>query len=127
MEFMAGELQTEGISDLLVILGAAGIVIPAFARLRITPIIGFILVGIMVGPMGLGSLVPLYPMLEWVTITNPEAIHPIAEYGIILLLFSIGLELSFRRLWKMRRLVFGVGAAQLFGAGLIIAAGLYLF
>ena len=127
MEFMAGELQTEGISDLLVILGAAGIVIPAFARLRITPIIGFILVGIMVGPMGLGSLVPLYPMLEWVTITNPEAIHPIGEYGIILLLFSIGLELSFRRLWKMRRLVFGVGAAQLFGAGLIIAAGLYLF
>ncbi len=127
MEFMAGELQTEGISDLLVILGAAGIVIPAFARLRITPIIGFILVGIMVGPMGLGSLVPLYPMLNWVTITNPEAIHPIGEYGIILLLFSIGLELSFRRLWKMRRLVFGVGAAQLFGAGLIIAAGLYLF
>ncbi|MBJ7526563.1 MAG: cation:proton antiporter [Sphingomonadaceae bacterium] len=124
---MAGELQTEGISDLLVILGAAGIVIPAFARLRITPIIGFILVGIMVGPMGLGSLVPRYPMLEWVTITNPEAIHPIGEYGIILLLFSIGLELSFRRLWKMRRLVFGVGAAQLFGAGLIIAAGLYLF
>ena len=127
MQFMAGELQTEGISDLLVILGAAGIVIPAFARLRITPIIGFILVGIMVGPMGLGSLVPHYPMLEWVTITNPEAIHPIGEYGIILLLFSIGLELSFRRLWKMRRLVFGVGAAQLFGAGLIIAAGLYLF
>ena len=127
MEFMAGELQTEGISDLLVILGAAGIVIPAFARLRITPIIGFILVGIMVGPMGLGSLVPRYPMLEWVTITNSEAIHPIGEYGIILLLFSIGLELSFRRLWKMRRLVFGVGAAQLFGAGLIIAAGLYLF
>ena len=127
MQFMAGELQTEGISDLLVILGAAGIVIPAFTRLRITPIIGFILVGIMVGPMGLGSLVPHYPMLEWVTITNPEAIHPIGEYGIILLLFSIGLELSFRRLWKMRRLVFGVGAAQLFGAGLIIAAGLYLF
>ena len=127
MQFMAGELQTEGISDLIVILGAAGIVIPAFTRLRITPIIGFILVGIMVGPMGLGSLVPHYPMLEWVTITNPEAIHPIGEYGIILLLFSIGLELSFRRLWKMRRLVFGVGAAQLFGAGLIIAAGLYLF
>jgi CPA2 family monovalent cation:H+ antiporter-2 len=127
MPAMAGELQTEGISDLLVILGAAGIVIPAFARLRITPIIGFILVGIMVGPMGLGSLVPMYPMLEWVTITNPEAIHPIGAYGIILLLFSIGLELSFRRLWKMRRLVFGVGAAQLFGAGLIIAAGLYAF
>ena len=124
---MAGELQSEGISDLLVILGAAGIVIPAFARFRITPIIGFILVGILVGPMGLGTLVKQYPALEWVTITDSESIRPIGEYGIILLLFSIGLELSFRRLWKMRRLVFGVGAAQLFGAGLIIAAGLYVF
>lgn len=124
---MAGELQTEGISDIVVILGAAGIVIPAFARFRITPIIGFILVGILVGPMGLGALVGQYPWLEWFTITNPEAIRPIGEYGIILLLFSIGLELSFRRLWRMRRLVFGVGAAQLFGAGAIIAAGLLLF
>ena len=124
---MAGELHSESISDLLVILGAAGIVIPAFARFRITPIIGFILVGILVGPMGLGTLVERYPLLEWVTITNTEAIGPIGEYGIILLLFTIGLELSFRRLWKMRRLVFGVGASQLFGAGIIIAAGLLLF
>ena len=124
---MAGELHGESISDLLVILGAAGIVIPAFARFRITPIIGFILVGILVGPMGLGTLVERYPLLEWVTITNIEAIGPIGEYGIILLLFTIGLELSFRRLWKMRRLVFGVGASQLFGAGIIIAAGLLLF
>ncbi|MFN3620467.1 cation:proton antiporter [Sphingorhabdus sp.] len=124
---MAAEIQTEGLRDLIVILGAAGIVIPAFARFRVTPIIGFILVGILVGPMGLGALVNQYPVLEWVTITDAESIRPIGEYGIILLLFSIGLELSFRRLWKMRRLVFGVGAAQLFGAGLVIAAGLYLF
>lgn len=121
---MAGELQTQGISDLVVILGAAGVVIPAFARFRITPIIGFILVGILVGPMGLGALVGQYSWLEWVTITDTEAIIPIGEYGIILLLFSIGLELSFRRLWKMRQLVFGVGAAQLLIAGIIIALGL---
>jgi monovalent cation:H+ antiporter-2, CPA2 family len=124
---MAAELQTEGISDIVVILGAAGIVIPAFARFRITPIIGFILVGILVGPMGLGGLVSQYPWLEWFTITDLEAIGAIGEYGIILLLFSIGLELSFKRLWKMRRLVFGVGAAQLFGAGAIIAAALLAF
>ncbi len=123
---MAAELDTKGISDLVVILGAAGIVIPAFARFRITPIIGFILVGILVGPFGLGMLVAKYPALEWVTITDPEAMIPIGEYGIILLLFSIGLELSFRRLWKMRQLVFGVGAAQLVGAGFIIALGLLM-
>ena len=121
---MAAELDTKGISDIVVILGAAGIVIPAFARFRITPIIGFILVGILVGPFGLGALASQYPMLEWVTISDPQAMIPIGEYGIILLLFSIGLELSFRRLWKMRQLVFGVGAAQLLGAGAIIAIGL---
>ncbi len=124
---MAGELHTgEGISDIVVILGAAGIVIPAFARFRITPIVGFILVGILVGPFGLGALVSRYPALEWFTISDQNDIKAIGEYGIILLLFSIGLELSFKRLWKMRRLVFGVGAAQLLGAGLLIAVGLYL-
>lgn len=122
---MAGEIHTgEAISDVVVILGAAGIVIPAFARFRITPIIGFILVGILVGPFGLGALVGQYPVLEWFTITDQSDIKSIGEYGIILLLFSIGLELSFKRLWKMRQLVFGVGAAQLLGAGIIIALGL---
>ena len=47
-------------SDALVILGAAGIVIPLFARFRITPVIGFILVGLLVGPFGLGSIVAQY-------------------------------------------------------------------
>ena len=55
---MHGEFSTSGMSDALVILGAAGIVIPAFARLRISPVIGFILIGILVGPAGLGSLAP---------------------------------------------------------------------
>jgi monovalent cation:H+ antiporter-2, CPA2 family len=124
---MAGEIHNgETISDIVVILGAAGIVIPAFARFRITPIVGFILVGILVGPFGLGALVPRYPALEWVTISDQNDIKAIGEYGIILLLFSIGLELSFKRLWKMRQLVFGVGAAQLLGAGILIALGLYV-
>jgi len=124
---MAAELQTDGINNALVILGAAGIVIPAFARFRITPIIGFILVGVLVGPMGLGALAAQYEWLEWVTISDTEEIQQIGEYGIILLLFSIGLELSFRRLWLMRKLVFGVGAAELTISGFLIGSGLYLF
>lgn len=124
---MAAELNAEGLNNALVILGAAGIVIPAFARLRITPIIGFLLVGVLVGPMGLGALAGQYPWLRWITISDTEEIARIGEYGIILLLFGIGLELSFKRLWRMRRMVFGLGAAELFGGALLIGAALYAF
>ncbi|KUR71739.1 sodium:proton exchanger [Novosphingobium fuchskuhlense] len=111
---MAGHLEfNTSMSDVLVVLGAAGIVIPAFARARITPVIGFILVGVLVGPFGLGRLVGQFPALYYVTITRPEAIAPFAELGVILLLFEIGLELSFGRLWDMRAQVFGLGAAKL--------------
>jgi monovalent cation:H+ antiporter-2, CPA2 family len=121
-----GDFSTSGLSDALVILGAAGIVIPAFARIRISPVIGFILIGILVGPSGLGAMVGRLPWLNYVTISNTEAIAPFAEFGIILLLFSIGLELSFRRLWGMRRLVFGVGAAELLLAAGLIGVGIHL-
>jgi CPA2 family monovalent cation:H+ antiporter-2 len=123
---MATEFQTSGLSDALVILGAAGLVIPAFARIRITPVIGFLLIGLLVGPAGLGAMSGSFPWLHYVTISNPDAIEPFAELGIILVLFSIGLELSFRRLWTMRRLVFVVGAAELLVSAAIIAFGLYL-
>tara|TARA_R110000782_G_scaffold78276_4_gene155078 strand:- start:18814 stop:20589 length:1776 start_codon:yes stop_codon:yes gene_type:complete len=120
------ELHESGLSDALVILGAAGLVIPTFARFRISPVIGFILVGLLVGPSGLGGMVWQYPWLVHVTISDPEAIAPFAELGVILLLFSIGLELSFKRLWSMRKLVFGVGAMELIGAGLLIALAMYM-
>jgi len=109
-----------GFSDALVILGAAGIVIPAFHRIRISPIIGFILIGALVGPNGLGALTATVPWLHFVTITNAHAVEPFAELGIVLLLFSVGLELSFQRLWSMRQLVFGVGAAELLVSAALI-------
>lgn len=116
--------STSILSDALVVLGAAGIVIPLFARFRITPIIGFILVGLLVGPSGLGAYVTEMPWLGYVTITDAERLEPFAEFGIVLLLFSIGLELSFGRLWAMRRHVFGLGALELIGCAALIAAGL---
>lgn len=121
------QLDSVGFGSALVILGAAGIVIPAFARFRITPVIGFILVGLLVGPWGLGALVGHAPWLRHITIADPALIEPFAEFGVILLLFSIGLELSFARLWAMRRKLFGFGSAELIGSGLIIALLLWLF
>ena len=124
---MAAEtLYSPFLSDALVILGAAGIVIPVFARFRITPIIGFILVGLAVGPYGLGRLVLAHPWLGHFTITDPKGLEPFAEFGIILLLFSIGLELSFNRLWQLRRLVFGLGAMELIVSGSLLAVALVM-
>ena len=113
---------TPAISDALTILGAAGIVIPAFARLKISPVLGFILVGIIAGPFVLGGMAAQHRWLEAFSITDPAGVEPFAELGIILLLFSIGLELSFRRLVAMRRAVFGLGAAELFAAAALIGA-----
>jgi CPA2 family monovalent cation:H+ antiporter-2 len=122
---MAGELSMSPMmSDALVILGAAGIVIPVFTRFRITPVIGFLLIGILVGPFGLGQLTDEVRWLRHVTISDPDGLGPFADFGIILLLFTIGLELSFNRLWQMRRLVFGLGALELLIIGSCLALAL---
>ena len=97
----------------LIVLAAAGVVIPLFHRLKLSPVLGFMLVGIVVGPFGLGALADAHPWLHFVTIADSASIRKIADLGVVLLLFMIGLELSLERLWLMRRLVFGLGGLQL--------------
>jgi CPA2 family monovalent cation:H+ antiporter-2 len=116
---------TPAMADALVILGATGIVIPTFTRFKINPVIGFILVGIVAGPFGLGALAGQYPWLQSFSITDTHTIEPFAELGIVLLLFSIGLELSFRRLFAMRRMVFGIGAAEMLVTAALIGSALW--
>lgn len=122
-------LDTAFYKDSLIVLSAAAVVIPLFQRLRVGSVLGFMLVGIAVGPFGLAVFAPYLPWVSAVTIGDPQSIEPIAHLGVALLLFMIGLELSIERLWVMRRLVFGLGLLQvaLCGAALGGAAVLLGF
>ena len=110
-----------GLREALIVLGAAALVIPLFHRLRVSPVLGFLLVGVAVGPYGLGRLVGAFPPLGLITLRHPASIAPVARFGVVLLLFMIGLELSAERLWVMRRWVFGLGAAQLLVSAALLA------
>ncbi len=116
-----GVVAAASMREALVVLAAAAIVIPLFHRLRISAVLGFMLVGMAVGPSGLGALAAALPWLSLVTIADRAEIAPFAEFGVVLLLFMIGLELSFERIRTMRRLVFGLGSLQLAGCTLAVA------
>ncbi len=99
--------------------------IPLFHRLRLSPVLGFMLVGVAVGPFGLAMLADRLPLLGAITLNRPEAIGPIAELGISMLMFMIGLELSLERLRVMHRLVFGFGLSQFVLCAVAIGAIAY--
>src|SRR5882724_6293511 len=122
----AAPLNTSFYKEALIVLGAAAIVIPLFHRLHVSSVLGFMLVGVAVGPFGLASLTPYLPWLSPITISEPESIEPIAHLGVVLLLFMIGLELSFERLKVMRRLVFGLGSLQLVLCAAVLAGAAVL-
>ena len=98
--------------DLVVFLAAAGVMVPLFSRLRISPVLGFLAAGVLLGPDGLARLADTAPWLSWITISDAGQIRSLSELGVAFLLFMIGLELSWERLKAMRRLVFGLGLTQ---------------
>ncbi|MDA8006954.1 MAG: monovalent cation:proton antiporter-2 (CPA2) family protein [Gammaproteobacteria bacterium] len=101
--------------NFLVFLSAAVIVVPLFARIGLGSVLGYLVAGICIGPWGLGL------------IKNVSDILHFSEIGVVLLLFLIGLELAPRKLWPMRRAIFGIGGMQvLVTAALICAAGMLL-
>jgi monovalent cation:proton antiporter-2 (CPA2) family protein len=101
------------LTEVLVFLTAAIVVVPLCSRLGLSSVLGYLGAGLLIGPSGLGAIDDATEVLHF------------AEIGVVLLLFIIGLELQPRRLWVMRRAVFGLGTAQMVVTTLAIAAPLY--
>jgi CPA2 family monovalent cation:H+ antiporter-2 len=100
--------DSEILYDVLIFLVAAIVVVPAFRRLRTSPVLGYLAAGILVGPHGLA------------VIRDSESAHTLAEFGVVFLLFMIGLELSVERLRALSRYVFGLGALQVTVTGCLV-------
>jgi CPA2 family monovalent cation:H+ antiporter-2 len=109
---MEGHTAVPYLREAIIFLAAAGIVVPLFHRLRASPVLGYLAVGGLIGPYGLAQLAPDLPLLSTIVIGDLAGVKALAELGVIFLLFMIGLELSFERVWAMRRLVFGLGGLQ---------------
>lgn len=113
--------------EAMILLATAAVLVPIGQRFRLSPILGFLIAGAVLGPHGLGALKWALPPLQWITVSEERGLGAIAELGVVFLLFIIGLELSLKRLITMRRLVFGLGTAQVAISAVIIGgiAGLF--
>ncbi|MEM7301131.1 MAG: cation:proton antiporter [Pseudomonadota bacterium] len=98
--------------EIVIFLVAAGLVIPLLGRLKISPVLGFLAVGVIIGPYGLARFSAEIPWVSTILISDLDGVRALSELGVIFLLFMIGLELSLSRLWSIRKAVFGMGGAQ---------------
>ncbi|MDJ0512916.1 MAG: monovalent cation:proton antiporter-2 (CPA2) family protein [Methyloceanibacter sp.] len=111
----------------MVFLVAAGVVVPLVHRLKVSPVLGFLVVGMVIGPHGLVRFADTFPWLHYILIDDVEGVRHLAHLGVVFLLFMIGLELSVDRLWAMRRMVFGLGGSQVVLTSIVITSIALLF
>ena len=123
---MSAPINIDAYSDALVVLGTAGIVIPIVRRWGLSPVLGYLAAGALLGPLGLGSFIKAFPFLYWVTVVDSKNVAGFAELGVVFLLFLIGMELSYERLKAMRRLVFGLGSLQIMLSAAVIGGSAVL-
>ncbi len=112
------QIFTSFLAQLTLLLMAAVFAAPLAKRLGIGSVLGYLFAGILIGPFGLGLIYSVYQV---------GRIQHFAEFGVVMLLFLIGLELRPRRLWVMRSSIFGLGGTQVLVTGLILGVGIYLF
>jgi monovalent cation:proton antiporter-2 (CPA2) family protein len=104
-----GEVGSHYLVDILALLLAAVVVVPIFHAIRLGAILGYLTAGVVLGPWGFGL------------ISEVEEVRHLGEFGVIFLLFVLGIELKPEKLWQMRKMVLGLGLGQL----LITAGVLY--
>ncbi len=104
-------MQGLGLIQIAVFLMTAAIAAPLAKKLKIGSVLGYLIAGFLIGPYGVGIVYQLYDV---------ENIRHIAEFGVVLLLFLIGLELRPKRIWAMRSAIFGLGGAQVVGSALML-------
>jgi monovalent cation:proton antiporter-2 (CPA2) family protein len=108
-------VNIEYLTDIIMLLAAAVVAVPLFQYLGLGAIPGFLVAGMVLGPSGLGA------------IENYDEIAHLAELGVVLLLFVIGIEINPSRLWKMKRLVLGLGTLQVLITGGLITVIIHQF
>lgn len=121
---MESQLHIPYLRETIVFLVVAGFAVPLLQR-KISPVLGYLLIGVLIGPYGLGLLADHLPFAALLVIDDLDGVRALAEIGVVFLLFAIGLELSLDRLWSMRRLVFGLGSAQIVLTGALIGGVAY--
>lgn len=102
-------------ANLLIILASSLVMIALFRRLQLPPVLGYLCVGLAVGPTA----------LDWVN--DSEHLPDLAELGVVFLLFSLGLEFSLSKMFALRRVVFGLGSLQVLGCGVLLGGLLMAF
>ncbi len=123
---MAGAAHVEVYKDALIVLSTAAVVVPVVRHFKLSPVIAYLVSGFLLGPTGIALLAPPDSFLKWVTISPDNVLGGIGELGVVFLLFLIGLELSIPRLVTMRRLVFGLGSAQIMISAVVITGFCWL-
>src|SRR5262249_36218979 len=104
-----------GLNQALLFLAAVVIAVPLFKALRLGSVLGYLVAGVLIGPHALGLISDLH------------RVQQVAEFGVVLLLFLVGLELQLDRLWELRHRVFGVGTAQVLSTGLLLGLAALAF
>lgn len=102
------ESNSHELLKVVTLLGAAVVAVPLFKRIGLGSVLGYLAAGLLIGPFGLGFF------------NNPEAILHVAELGVVMFLFLIGIEMQPSHLWNMRKDIFGLGAAQILSCGLLL-------